>query len=57
MYFDGDSGIFLIVKGSPPVSHPIEEQFSAGKDTKYATLAVMGVSAPHLDLSAELQPL
>ena len=53
---DSTSGILLSVKGSTPVSRYIEEQCSAGKKAKDATLAELDLSTPQLDLSAELKP-
>ena len=47
-------GIFLAIKGSPPVSSYIKEQYSAVKDAQDATLASLCVSTPQLDLSMEL---
>ena len=54
VYFaDGNSSIFLTVKGSPFVSGCVDEQCS-GKDAEDATLATKGVSMPQLDLSMDL---
>ena len=45
------------MKGSPFVSSYVEKQFCAKKDAEDATLAILGVSAPQLELFREIQSL
>ena len=54
---DGAAGIFLTVKGAPPGSGRVQNLAHAGKEEQGAQLAALGISAPQLDLAAEIKPL
>ena len=54
---DGAAGIFLTVKGTPPGSGCVQNLAHAGTEEQGAHLAALGISAPQLDLAAEIKPL
>ena len=54
---DGTTGIFLTVKGAPPGSGRVQNLAHVGTEEQGAHLAALGISAPQLDLAAEIKPL
>ena len=54
---DGTTGIFLTVKGAPPGSGRVQHLAHAGTEEQGTHLAALGISAPQLDLVAEIKPL
>ena len=53
---DGAAGILLTMKGAPPGSGRVLNLAHAGTEKQGAQLAALGISAPQLDLAAELKP-
>ena len=54
---DGAAGIFLTVKGAPLGSGRVQNHSHAGTEDQGVQLAALGISAPQLDLAAEMKPL
>ena len=50
---DGATGLFLTVKGEPPLGRTTPKLPAGSR----ASLAALGLSAPVMDLAAELRPL